>query len=40
MKQARSTISEVSRVRQHQKLIELEPLKMGPFVATEMPLHL
>lgn len=40
MKQARSTISDVSRVRQYQKLIELEQLKMGPFVAPEMALHL
>lgn len=38
--QARSTISDVQRERQYQKLIELEQLKMGPFVAAEMTPHL
>ena len=36
MVQALSTISDVERVRQYQKLIELELLKMDTFVAAEM----
>mgnify|MGYP001175642615 FL=1 len=36
MVQALSTISDVERGRQYQKLIELELLKMDTFVAAEM----
>ena len=38
--QALSTMSELWRVRQYQKLIELELLKMGPFVVAEKRPHL